>query len=425
MHSHEQHACTKEEQASVVRLVSHALSPPCHFLLLQSLSITADLDAIVTLLYGDASGDSASGGRDPDPRAAREVIDLMFEFDLFRCLLEQIRSLEFEARKFFTRIFEYALTQRRDLSVPYILARKAIVLRLIHAYEEKDVSIALACDAILRACIQCEDITDMILSSGQGLPGQQHQQLQRATIVAEDGSLEYAPNSPSEDADADVDMVLPFFRYLDLPTFINSHAFATFKMLFQLFPAIGAAYLQRNYTTFFQHFNRLLTSENYLTKVQSFQLLGELLIERANQELMMRYVNDADHLKLSMLALRGPKAIQLAVFNVLKVFVPNPYKADAILRILSQNKRNFLAFLDEFERDSADEVLIAHKQEMTAALLELPDVAPPAYKRSMGTPEEVAANYAAAQAAAQAAAAAANSQHFDDDPQVIAGDSLP
>ena len=68
-------------------------------------------------------------------------------------------------------------------------------------------------------------------------------------------------------------------------------------------------------------------------------------------------------------------------------------KADSILRILTQNKRNFLAFLDEFEKDSEDEVLVAHKQEMAAALLELPDsVAPLVKKPSAGSPDEAVAN---------------------------------
>jgi hypothetical protein len=52
-----------------------------------------------------------------------------------------------------------------------------------------------------------------------------------------------------------------------------------------------------------------------------------------------------------------------------------------VLRILTQNKRNFLAFLDEFERDSEDETLCAHKAEMTSALQELPDSVPPLQKK--------------------------------------------
>lgn len=370
----------------------------------------------------------------------------MFELDLFRRLLEQIRSLEFEARKFFTRIFEYALTQRRDVSVPYMLRRRHMILQCIHAYEEKDVSIALSGDAILKACIACEPIAEMMLQSGYlpETPSAAH------TPVAAAGAGVSAASTPSAASSAAVsaaptptatgngndhlgvapsaldistptsqsasaaasaasaaaavhssptgvecgNMVLPFFRYLDLPTFINSHAFSNFKLLLTAFPSLSGAYLRANYDSFFARYNRLLSSDNYLTKVQAFSFLGELLMERQNQEVMMKYVNEADHLKLAMLALRGPKAIQLAVFNVLKIFVPNPYKADPILRILTQNKKNFLMFLDEFERDSEDETLVAHKAEMQHALLELPDSVPPLPKKlSAGSNEEANAQH--------------------------------
>jgi len=398
-------------------------------------SITAELDAIVIALYGDASADATN--KDPDPKAAKELIDLMFEADLFRRLLEQLRYLEFEARKFFTRIFEFALTQRRELSVPYVLRRRHMILQCIHAYDEKDVSIALSCDAILRACIACEPITELIFQTGS-LPdaptvpsptaaaAQQQQQIATpsaaAAVAHANGAAQLAdgpahldvttptnaasvpaqsisPNStaaaaltPSSSSPAvptgaiaaplEGNMVTPFFRYLHLPTFINSHAFATFSLLLTAYPHLSAPYLRANYDSFFARYNLLLKSDNYLTKVQAFTFLGELLMERAHQEVMMRYVNDAEHLKLAMHALRGPKAIQLAVFGVLKVFVPNPFKSDAVLRILTQNKRNFLAFLEEFERDSEDETLCAHKAEMISSLMELPDSVPPLQKKT-------------------------------------------
>jgi hypothetical protein len=63
-------------------------------------------------------------------------------------------------------------------------------------------------------------------------------------------------------------------------------------------------------------------------------------------------------------------------------------KSQAILRILTQNKKNFLAFLDEFERDSEDEVLVAHKQEMSNSLLELPDSVPPVPKKTSAASSE-------------------------------------
>jgi hypothetical protein len=89
-------------------------------------------------------------------------------------------------------------------------------------------------------------------------------------------------------------------------------------------------------------------------KVHAFNLLSLLLFERSNHDVMMKYVNDPDNLRIAMIQLRYPnKNLQLAVFHVLKVFIPNPFKADSIVRILTANKKNFLNFLNEFEKDSS------------------------------------------------------------------------
>ena len=105
---------------------------------------------------------------------------------------------------------------------------------------------------------------------------------------------------------------------------------------------------------FFCAYNQLLRTSSFVVQVSAFQLLSALLFERSNHDVMMKYVNDADNLKLAMLQLKNPnRNLQLAVFHVLKVFVPNPYKADPIVRILTNNKQRFLAFLAEFEKDTS------------------------------------------------------------------------
>lgn len=144
------------------------------------------------------------------------IVDLLEENDLFRKLLENIKSLDFEvrcyhsflspfsvsrshlqartpdlhlcvdpifvlyvivmfvvaiavpvlvqARKYFTRIFEYFMSQRRDLSIPYVSYRPSVLAQLVAGYDDKDVLIALSCDAILRSCIMCEPLAAMILN---------------------------------------------------------------------------------------------------------------------------------------------------------------------------------------------------------------------------------------------------------------------
>jgi hypothetical protein len=56
----------------------------------------------------------------------------------------------------------------------------------------------------------------------------------------------------------------------------------------------------------------------------------------------MKYVNDPGYLKVTMVSFHQDiKVMQLAVFSILKIFVPNPYKGDVITSILVANKRAF------------------------------------------------------------------------------------
>lgn len=293
--------------------------------------ITSEFEQTVYMIYGDSS-EGVSTHKEPDPKQAKEVIELFFENDFIHKFLDVFRYLEFEGRKYFVRIFEYCFNFRKDLSVGYIEEKPFLLQQLVAGYDEKDVSTALSFDAMLRAVIQCEDLCETFLNMNPSL-------------------------------------VQPFFRYVELPSFdINSHAFSTFKLIILAHPELGANYLRENYEQFFTSFNKLLLNENFLTKVQCFNFLGEILASRPNHDVMMKYVNDLSNLKLAMVSLRGTKAVQMAVFQVLKVFIPNPYKADPIVKVLTQNKNNMIFFLNEFEKDSKDEILNAHKKEMIDAL---------------------------------------------------------
>lgn len=52
------------------------------------------------------------------------------------------------------------------------------------------------------------------------------------------------------------------------------------------------------------------------------QLLGELLLDRANTRIMMKYVTDAVNLKLMMILLKdSSRSIQFEAFHVFKVML--------------------------------------------------------------------------------------------------------
>jgi calcium binding protein 39 len=70
----------------------------------------------------------------------------------------------------------------------------------------------------------------------------------------------------------------------------------------------------------FAKYNVLLTSENYVTRRQSLKLLGELLLDRSNFSVMMRYICNKDNLKRMMMLLRDQSSnIQFEAFHVFKV----------------------------------------------------------------------------------------------------------
>ena len=117
-----------------------------------------------------------------------------------------------------------------------------------------------------------------------------------------------------------------------------------------------AEYLDKNYDRFFNSFTTLILSTNYVTKRQSLKLLGEILLDRANFNVMTRYIANDANLKMMMNLLRDKsKNIQFEAFHVFKVFVANPKKPPQIEAILRRNKEKLLIFLKDFHNDKDGE----------------------------------------------------------------------
>ena len=55
---------------------------------------------------------------------------------------------------------------------------------------------------------------------------------------------------------------------------------------------------------FFEQYNNLIRSENYVTRRQSLKLLGDVLLDKENKKIMMNYIGDKKNLKLLMVILR-------------------------------------------------------------------------------------------------------------------------
>ncbi len=113
---------------------------------------------------------------------------------------------------------------------------------------------------------------------------------------------------------------------------------------------LAASFLVSHYDRFFPSFNRMLLSDNYVTRRQSVKLLGELLLEKANYDVMTRYITNADHLKALMNLLKDPSQnIRLEAFHVFKIFVANPRKSKVVFDILLKNQRRLIEYLEIFQ----------------------------------------------------------------------------
>lgn len=80
--------------------------------------------------------------------------------------------------------------------------------------------------------------------------------------------------------------------------------------------------LRQSFCSFqvFTHYQALLTSENYVTRRQSLKLLGELLLDRSNYNVMSRYISSSENLKLMMNLLKDKsRNIRIEAFHVFKV----------------------------------------------------------------------------------------------------------
>ena len=80
-------------------------------------------------------------------------------------------------------------------------------------------------------------------------------------------------------------------------------------------------YIDTNFDLFFDKYNNvMIKSESYVTKRQSIKLLGEVLLDRQFYEIMTRYVESGDNLKLIMWQLKDDrKMVQYEAFHVFKV----------------------------------------------------------------------------------------------------------
>ncbi|GJN11195.1 hypothetical protein PR202_ga29368 [Eleusine coracana subsp. coracana] len=97
----------------------------------------------------------------------------------------------------------------------------------------------------------------------------------------------------------------------------------------------------------------------------TFKLLGDMLLDRSNSAVMMRYVSSKDNLMILMNLLRdSSKNIQIEAFHVFKLFAANKNKPPEVVNILVTNRSKLLRFFAGFKIDKEDEQFEADKEQV-------------------------------------------------------------
>ncbi|KAL4383300.1 hypothetical protein GQ457_15G024500 [Hibiscus cannabinus] len=293
----------------------------------------AELDKLLldirTVLFGD-------GQTEPNAESCAQLTKEFFQKDTFRLLINCLPSLDSGARQNATHVIANLQRQKVNSKViasEYLGNNLDIMDTLLAGYEDDD--IAWTYGSILRECIRHQNVAKYVLES---------------------------------------DHMKKFFIYLQNPNFdIASDVQATFKELLTRHKSTVAEFLSVNYDWFFHEYNtKLLQSESYITRRHAVKLLGDILLDRSNSAVMVRYVTSLEHMRIMMNLLRDSnKTIKLDTFHVFKLFVANQNKPPEIISVLVTNRSKLLRFFGEFNMDKEDERFEADKSQIIKEIANL------------------------------------------------------
>ncbi|KAG4977610.1 hypothetical protein JHK82_036878 [Glycine max] len=247
-----------------------------------------------TMLSGD-------GESEPNLDQVSQLVEEICKEDVLTLLIHKLPILGWEARKDLVHCWSILLKHKVETNyycVEYIEQHIELLDFLVVCYDNKD--IALSCGIMLRECIKFPSLARYILES--------------ASFVL-------------------------FFKFVELPNFdVASDAFSTFKDLLTKHVNVVSEFLTAHYDEFFDLYEKLLTSPNYVTRRQSLKLLSEFLLESPNSQIMKQYI--------------------------LEVFVANPNKPREVKIILSKNQEKLLDLLHNLSpgKGSEDEQFEEEKE---------------------------------------------------------------
>ncbi|KAK1836219.1 Mo25-like protein [Podospora conica] len=287
---------------------------------------------------------------DPSPDQIYQLVLSIIEEDLLYLLAVYLHKLPFEARKDTQVILSYVFRFRPPTAPPkneppalaYVLdKRPQVLVELCRGYDHKESSTPAG--TVLREVLKNEAAAAIILYDDGDAPG--------SSTRGEAGIIRDRPQSGNG-------VFWAFFDWIDKSSFeVAADAFTTFREILTKHKDLVPRYLSVNFDLFFSRYNTILVQSNsYVTKRQSIKLLGEILLDRSNYNVMTAYVDRGEHLKICMNLLRDDrKMVQYEGFHVFKVFVANPHKSVPVQKILLMNRDKLLQFLSHFLEDRTDD----------------------------------------------------------------------
>ncbi|KXX81633.1 Conidiophore development protein hymA [Madurella mycetomatis] len=285
-----------------------------------------------------------------NPEQIYQLVTGVLEEDLLYLLAVNLHRLPFESRKDTQVIFSYIFRFRPPAGPPkpeplalawVVEKRPQVLVELCRGYDHKES--ATPAGTVLREVLKNEAAAAIILYDDGDEPG--------SSARGVGGINQDRPQTGRG-------VFWMFFDWIDRGSFeVAADAFTTFRELLTKHKELVPHYLAVNFELFFEKYNRTLVQSNsYVTKRQSIKLLGEILLDRSNYNVMTAYVDRGEHLKICMNLLRDDrKMVQYEGFHVFKVFVANPHKSVPVQKILLMNREKLLHFLSHFLEDRTDD----------------------------------------------------------------------
>jgi len=305
---------------------------------------------------------------DAQPEQVYQLVNTILSESLLPLLVSNIHRLPFEARKdtqtIISNVFRFrspgSTSNEPDALKEVLRSQPSIVVSLCNGYDTRES--AGACGGILKEALKWDAVAAVILYD------------------------EPLPDGKTVDIYNDVDtskkesgkgVFWKFFDWIDKSSFeVSADAFDCFRLILTKHKQLVSQYISTNFDMFFDKYNNVLVkSDSYVTKRQSIKLLGEVLLDRQFYEVMTKYVDSGDNLKLIMWQLKDDRRmVQYEAFHVFKIFAANPNKSYEVQKFLIMNKQRLLKFLPKFLDDrTEDDQFNDEKAWLVKAIGNLPD----------------------------------------------------